>query len=145
MHRHPADRHNGSRHSSERRIALFVDFDNLRAGLEDQQSTFALSEPQPTSAIVAPLAWWGRGPALAYNAYVLLILTLNGYSGFRLLRRLKFEWWAAVCGGVMVLLLPFVQWKLGVLHLIVMCGMVWTLHALVALFEHPRLRTGVCV
>ena len=104
---------------------------------------FAFSEPQPTSLVVAPLIWVMETPVAAYNVYLLLSLVLNGWSSFRLLRRLELDWAASFTGGAMVLLLPFVHWQLGVLQLVPLFGIVWTIHALVDLADGPNWRNGL--
>ncbi|WP_166830960.1 hypothetical protein [Thalassoroseus pseudoceratinae] len=105
--------------------------------------TFAFSEPQPTTLVVAPLIWMMDTPIAAYNCYLLLALSLNGWSSFRLLRRLEVGWAAAFTGGAMVLLLPFVHWQLGVLQLVPIFGIVWTIHALVDIAHGPNWRNGL--
>ncbi len=99
------------------------------------RGTFAFSEAQPTMICVAPLVWLTGNRALAYNVYQLLILTLNGWSGQRLLRRVGHRPWLAFCGGVMCELLPFVWWQLGVVQLTTLFGILWTIHAVLDLFE----------
>ena len=102
------------------------------------QKTFAFSEAQPTSLIVTPVLWLTGNRALAYNFYQLLIITLNGYSAHRLLRRLGHIRWLALCGGIMFQILPFVTWQFGVVQLTTLFGINWTLHSLLDLF-----RTGL--
>ena len=43
--------------------------------------SFALSEAQPTTVLVAPVVWISGSRTLGYNAYLLCMLTLNGWSG----------------------------------------------------------------
>lgn len=92
--------------------------------------TFAFSEAQPTTLLVAPLVWLSDQPALAYNVYLLVTLWLNGVCGYRLLRQRRFDWWPALCGGILVETLPFVVWQLGVLQLTVLWTSLWTISAL---------------
>ena len=50
--------------------------------------SFAYSEPQWLTGLVASPFWWISGsPPLAYNAVLLLAFTLNGWGGYFLLRR----------------------------------------------------------
>ncbi|HXW00482.1 MAG TPA: hypothetical protein VEC93_18840, partial [Anaerolineae bacterium] len=52
------------------------------------KGTFAFSEPQPLSALLAAPLWLASGsPALGYNAVVILFLTLNGWFAYWLLRQ----------------------------------------------------------
>ena len=100
------------------------------------EKTFAFSETQPTSLIVAPLVWATGNRVLAYNVYQLLILTLNGLSAHQLCRRLAHRPWLAFCGGVMSQILPFVIWQFGVVQLTTLCGIHWTLLAMLDLFGY---------
>jgi len=98
---------------------------------------FAFSEAQPTTLIVAPLASLS-GPPLAYNVYLLAVLTLNGAAGYRLLRRVGLAAAPAALGGAMAEALPFVHWQLGVLQLTTLCGVLWVIDRLVALRDEPK-------
>ena len=106
------------------------------------RGTFAFSEAQPTMIVVAPLVWLTGNRVLAYNVYQLLILALNGWSGMRLLRRVGHRPWLAFCGGVMVELLPFVWWQLGVVQLTTLFGIIWTIHSLLDLFDTGQLASS---
>ena len=125
--------------------------DRLAHGLSDYwhapifhptAGTFAFSEAQPATLLVAPLVWLGS-PTLAYNAYLLLAVVLNGWCGYRLLRTLGHADLIAMTGGVMCLLLPFVFWQIAVLQLVPLWGVLWTLTALHRLSEKPGWKTGV--
>src|SRR6266581_3430792 len=61
--------------------------------------------------------WWTTArPALAYDAVVLIAFTLNGCCGYFLLRRLRIGFWPALCGGLVIEMLPFVADQIGVLQ-----------------------------
>ena len=69
--------------------------------------SFAYSEPLWLTGLVASPFWWMSGsPALAYNIVVLMAFTLNGWCGYFLLRRLHIRFWPAVCGGLIMEMLP---------------------------------------
>ena len=87
---------------------------------------FAYSEPQPATMIVAPLVWLTRSPAVAYNVYLLMSLTLNGYVTFRVLRRLSCRWWLSLIGGSMVVWLPVSVREIEVLQLVPVWPIIWT-------------------
>jgi hypothetical protein len=106
-------------------------------------NTFAFSEPQPTTLIVAPLIWLGGSPVLACNVYLLCSLFLNAVVGASLLRVLRARRCVAVAGGAAVLLLPAVHWQSDVVQLAPLWPSLWTLAALIRLSQRPRLRTGV--
>lgn len=107
--------------------------------------TFAFSEAQPTTVAVAPLVWAGTSPVAAYNVYLLVALTLNGWSAFHLLRRIGLGPLVALAGGGMVEMLPIVHWQLGVLQLVPLFGVVWTIHALYNFGEEPTVRRSLAL
>lgn len=98
---------------------------------------FAFSEAQPTTLAVAPLVGLS-GPPLAYNVYLLGVLTLNGLAAYRLLKRVGLAAVPAVLGGAMSAALPFVHWQLGVMQLTTLCGGLWVVDRLVALRDEPK-------
>ena len=106
------------------------------------QKTFAFSEAQPTSMIVAPMIWLTDNRGLGYNIYQLLIIALNGFSAHRLLRRVGHIHWLAFCGGFMSQILPFVIWQFGVVQLTTIFGIHWTLHAVLDLFGTGKTRSA---
>lgn len=101
--------------------------------------TFAFSEAQPPMLGLAPVVWVTGNPVLAYNIYLLLILTLNGWAAQRLLERWGHGIWLALCGGILCEMLPFVWWQSGVIQLTTLCGPLWTIHALIDLFDPDQL------
>ncbi len=105
--------------------------------------SFAFSETQLPTLIVAPIVRLASTPVPAYNVYLLGALALNGLASFRLLRRLALGVLPAALGGAMVELLPFVHGQLGVLQLVPLFGIVWTIHALGAFGEGPSPRRAV--
>ncbi len=111
--------------------------------------SFALSEAQPTTVLVAPVVWLSGSRTLAYNVYLLCMLTLNGWSGSLLLRSLTGSRLVGIWGGVALLLLPFVHWQLGVLQLTSISGVLLTLHFLFRFISGLRLKdaalTGVSI
>ncbi len=106
-------------------------------------NTFAFSEAQPTTVAVAPLVWSSERPILAYNVYLLVTLWLNGVCGYRLLRQRGFDWWPALCGGVLIETLPFVAWQLGVLQLTVLWPALWTISALWKWNTQPQWKPAI--
>jgi hypothetical protein len=56
--------------------------------------TFAFSEPQPATLLVAPVVWMSGSVILAYNVYLLMSLVANGIFAARLLRTLRVGRWA---------------------------------------------------
>lgn len=109
------------------------------------ERTFAFSEAQPTTLVVAPAVWLTGRVALAYNLYLLGTLTLNGWSAQRLLRGVGLGSWAAFWGGVLVIILPFVSWQLGVLQLTVLWGVQWTILALWKFAQMPSWRRAAAL
>src|SRR5439155_1303759 len=58
-------------------------------------------------------------------------LTLNGCCGYFLLRRLRIGFWPALCGGLVIEMLPFVADQIGVLQSTVLFPIPMTLACLV--------------
>lgn len=105
--------------------------------------TFAFSEPMPTTIVVAPIIWITGNRILAHNTLLVLALSLNGWSTFLLLRRLRMRWLTSAIGGAMVELLPLVHNELGVLQLVPLFGIIWTIHALYLLGKRPVIGRAV--
>jgi hypothetical protein len=102
---------------------------------------FTFSEPQPlTGVLVAPLWGTGASPALIYNIALLALLTLNGIFAYRLARALDLPRLAALLAGVLTVTLPFVGNMLGVIHLVPLFGMLWTLEGVVRFGKSGELR-----
>jgi hypothetical protein len=108
-------------------------------------ATFAFSEPQPVTVAVAPLVWMNATPVAAYNAYLVLSLVLNGCVGAWLVRQVTGSRWAGLAGGAMLLMLPFVHWQLGVLQLVPIWGVLWTIGALRTFGLQPSVTRGLFV
>ena len=113
------------------------------------EHSFALSEAQATTVLVAPVVGGLGARTLAYNVYLLGMLTLNGWSGSLLLRSLTGSRLVGIWGGAALLLLPFVHWQLGVLQLTSISGVLLTLHFLLRFVRDLRLKdaalTGVAI
>jgi hypothetical protein len=105
--------------------------------------TFAFSEPMPATVVVAPLVWLTGNPILAHNCFLLAALTLNGWTTFQLLRSLRMQWLVCLLGGGLVEMLPLVHSELGVLQLVPLCGIVWTIHALYLFGQRPGVRSSL--
>lgn len=87
--------------------------------------TFAFSETQLTTVVVAPIIWTTGSRVLAYNVYLWLALVLNGVFAESLLRTLKVRSWAALAGGCAMVLLPLVHWQLDVIQLAPIWSILW--------------------
>lgn len=110
--------------------------------------TFAFSEPQPLTALLAMPLWLsGPSPALGYNAVILLFLTLNGWFTFWLLRQWSLTSEPAFMGGLLMQSLPFVAAEMGVLQLIAIFGYLWSLLFLTRLAQPNKfpLRQAICL
>jgi len=100
-----------------------------------ERDTFAFSEPQLTTTVVAPVIWLTRSRTLAFNIYLWLSLVLNGLFAERLLRSAGVHRLVAIGGGAAMLLLPIVHWQLDVLQMAPLWAILWTW---TALLEHSR-------
>jgi hypothetical protein len=103
------------------------------------ENSFAFSEPQPTTMLVAPILWLTGSRVLAYNVYLWGALVLNGLIAQRLLRRVGVGRAIALGGGAAMLMLPIVHWQLGVLQLVPLGAILWTW---AALFKISRMSSG---
>lgn len=99
--------------------------------------SFAFSEPQPTTVLVAPILWITGSRALAYNVYLWLSLVLNGLFAERLLRLLGMGKLIALGGGAAMVLLPLAHWQMGVLQLVPVWGILWTWTAFLKIAAPP--------
>lgn len=106
------------------------------------QNTFAFSEPQTVTMIMAPIIWLTHSRVLAYNVYLWLALLLNGLFTFLLLRKLGVNRSIAIWGGAAMLLLPIVHWQLDVVQLTPLWGILWTWIVLLKISRHPSLLRG---
>ncbi len=93
------------------------------------RGTFAFSEPQPATILVAPALWVTESPALAYNLYLYLSLFLNGWFSLRLFRRLKFSPYVSLCGAVAMIWHPMALAQADVIQLIALWPVIWALTA----------------
>ncbi len=108
------------------------------------RDTFALSEPQPLTGLVAAVLAGLTGSVLtAYNLLLLAALMLNGLLAAVLLRDLGFSWLAALTGGALVEWLPFVHQELGVLQLVPLAGVLWLAIAVCRFTRTPSLSGGL--
>lgn len=105
--------------------------------------TFAFSEPQPATMIVAPIIWIADSPVLAYNVYLLISLMANGVFGQRLLRSLGVNRLYSAAGGAAILLLPQVHEQLDVLQLVPIWTILWTVESVIRLGRQPEVRNGL--
>ncbi len=95
------------------------------------QGTFAFSETQPLSALLATPVWLGfQSPALAYNFVIWAFLSLNGWFAYWLMRGWGVSTFAAFGTGLLMQALPFVAQEMGVLQLIALFGILWSLRFL---------------
>ncbi|MEE8525853.1 MAG: hypothetical protein V3T72_18105 [Thermoanaerobaculia bacterium] len=100
------------------------------------EGTLAFSEPQLlTGILMAPLWAANVPPALIYNLALVAMLALNGFFTYRLARALTVPPAPALIAGVMAVTLPFAAKHLGVLPVLPLFGIAWTLEGLVRFGE----------
>lgn len=90
-----------------------------------QQSSFAYSEPQPATMLVAPILWSTGNPIWAYKSWLILSLFLNALFGHILLRRMGYSFRFQLFGGLLVFTLPLVHQFLDVIQLVPLWGILW--------------------
>jgi hypothetical protein len=126
--------------------------DRLQRGLHNywdapifypERGTFAFSDPQPATWIVAPIVWSTGSPVPAYQMYFVISLVLNGVFATRLLLTLRISWWPAVGGGIAMLLHPLVHCRNDVLQLMPLWGVLWSIDAFWKLRCQPSWRRGL--
>ncbi len=97
-----------------------------------QPDVFTFSEPMSLpGALSAPLWIANTPPALVYNLILLAILVLNGLFTYRLVRSLDVQRPFALLAGTLGVALPIMSKQLGVLPILPIFGILWTLEGLV--------------
>ena len=105
--------------------------------------TFALSEMNVLGGFLfAPVVWVTGSGAAAQNLFLISCLTLNGFATGRLLSALGLHRGVAIVGGLAMVLLPVPNQELGVMPLVPVFGIVWSLHALWRWTEAPTWGRG---
>lgn len=95
--------------------------------------SFAFSEPQPATLILAPLQPHRRAPALAFNIWLVASLTLNGLFAARLLKCFGVPLVFMAAAGTGMVLHPLVHHQLDSAQLVPLWPSLWTMTALVQL------------
>ncbi len=107
-----------------------------------EKSTFAYSEPQPATLLVAPVIWMTGSRILAYKIYLLFAFTLNAFTTAVILKR-KTSFWFAATGGMAMLFLPAVHASIGVLQLVPVWGVLWAWDACRRMTLNPSVLRGL--
>lgn len=108
------------------------------------EAAFTFSEPLLfQGVVVAPLWLVGLSPAAIHNVALLMVLVLNGILAYRLARALELAGLACLFGAIVAVCLPFVGKHLGVVSVLPLFGVFWTLEGLVRFGRHPRARHGL--
>lgn len=105
--------------------------------------SFAFSEPQPATLVVAPLYWYTGSLVTAYKVYLLLSLFLNGIFAYRLCRRMRLGQLAALAAGAMMVWLPLGIRQMDVLQLVPVWGILWTWDATWKLSHFPNRKNAL--
>lgn len=106
------------------------------------KGTFAFSEPQPATLLVAPVYWASGSLIVAYKAYLLLSLVLNGVFAARLCRRFRVSRLSSLAAGAMMVWLPVGLRQMDVLQLIPVWGILWTWDASWQHCKRPTYRSA---
>jgi hypothetical protein len=107
-------------------------------------SAFAYTETQSLTGLVGSFFWTVSGsPITAYNLLLLLAFTLNGWSGYYLLRRLHTRILPALCGGIVLEMMPIAADQLGVLQSTVLFPVPLVLAAFLQFGRTGRLRHAI--
>lgn len=105
-------------------------------------ASFAFSEPQPATLLVAPVCWITGSAIAGYKAWLFLSLCLNGFFTALLLRRIGHGLFLQLVGGTAVALLPIVHQRIDVLQLVPVWGIIWFWSSLFELDKTPGRRTA---
>lgn len=105
--------------------------------------TFALSEPQPTTMLLAPVYVVTDSMILCYNLAVLILLAMCGHASWSLLRLVHVSSPVALLGGLLIQRLPFSFWQMGVLQLLALAGPIWTIYWILKCCREPGWSTSL--
>lgn len=112
------------------------------------EGALTFSEPLILQGLLVAPLWIARlPPAAIYNAALLALLTLNGIFAHRLARAFGLGRLPSLFGALIAVSLPFVGKHLGVISVIPVFGVFWTLEGLVRFHrdERPRDALWACV
>lgn len=106
-------------------------------------NTFAFSEPQPATMLVAPLVWVSDSPLLAYKVWLVICLVGNGLAAVLICRRLKHRQTTQWVAGFGMILLPICQQRIDVIQLVPVWGILWFFSSLFLLSQKASVWRGV--
>jgi hypothetical protein len=107
------------------------------------RGTFAYSEPQPATLLVAPVYWTTNSLVLAYNTYLVASLFLNGIATFGVLRCRRMNSSACLVAAAAMVWLPVSLRQIEVLQLIPIWPMVLLWHGMDRFCLRPSWSAGV--
>lgn len=106
------------------------------------EDTFAFSEPQPATMVVAPVVWLTGSAVMGYKCWWWLSLTLNGLAAAWLFKSMDLTWPAQLSGGIAMQLLPIGLQRPDVLQLIPIWGILWFWGGMFLFQKAPSLRNA---
>jgi hypothetical protein len=105
---------------------------------------FAYSEPQLLAGQIAWLLWrLLPSPESIYNVILLGHLVLNGWSFCKLLRCWHIAWPVSLAGGLICEAMPLVHWQLGIVQLVPLWGIIWTIRFTYKFARQPSWTAGI--
>lgn len=107
------------------------------------EDTFAFSEPQPATLLVAPIVWASGSPLVAYKVWLLLCLVANGLAGVLISRRLGYQKPTQWVAGFSMILLPMSQQRIDVIQLVPVWGILWFYSSLFLLNKKATVQQGI--
>lgn len=105
--------------------------------------SFAFSEPQPMTLIVAPLMWSGQSPVLAYNVYLAATILLNGAFAAGIIRKITGATLLSCFAATLFATLPILMSHLHVAQLVAVWPILWSWYAMIRLASQPSWATSV--
>ncbi|MGB9689602.1 hypothetical protein, partial [Thermogutta sp.] len=104
-----------------------------------EKGTFAFSEPQPLTAIVAPVVWT-CGPVAAFHVYLVGALVLNGVFARVLVRRWSGDPWGSGYAGALVVWLPLVLQQPELIQYASLWPILWQWDVILRTLDRPMWR-----
>ncbi|GIV98056.1 MAG: hypothetical protein KatS3mg057_2713 [Herpetosiphonaceae bacterium] len=108
------------------------------------RGVLSYSEPLTLPGLLSTPLWVaGAAPALVYNLVLLTLLVLNGLFAYRLARALDIARLPSLLSAILTIALPFTVKILGVLPIVGLFGLLWSLEGLVRFGREGSLRWAV--
>ena len=102
-----------------------------------EKGAFAFSEPQPLTAVLAPVVWT-FDPVVAYPVYFIASLVLNGVFARKLIDRWTQDCWIAEYAGALVVWLPLILRQPELIQYAPLWPVLWQWDVVLRMLDRPR-------